>query len=401
VETLSTTEARRLALVRAGLLRSELGGLPRRAPADPAGARAAAHAVIRRFGYLQLDTVSVAGARSHCLVLMSRLSGFDPELGEGLLAPGEPLFEYWGHEASWIPLELYPAFEFRRREFATHPWWGDVITGDPELARRLLVRIADGGPIRSSDLGAREGARGGWWNIGKAKKMASALWSAGELAVRARVGFERIWDLTERVIPEPSRATPLALDEALRVLLLRALAGHGWATIATLSATWRLRGLGDAVATALAELSEAGTVRRCELSGPGGRRSRGWVRTRDLELAAVLAKVRCRGDRGVLLSPFDPVLWDRGRVRTLFGFDQVLEIFKPRPQRVYGYYCMPVLAGDALVARVDLRADRKAGKLEVLATHLEPGRRRAAARAATESALERHGRALGLTIVPM
>ena len=137
MESLGTREARRLALARAGLLKPEWTGFPRSGRGRGARARRAAAAVLARFGYLQLDTVSVAGARSHAIVLLSRLEGFDPELGEELLRPGEPLFEYWGHEASWIPLELYPAFEFRRREFRAHPWWGDLVRAHPDVTRRL------------------------------------------------------------------------------------------------------------------------------------------------------------------------------------------------------------------------------------------------------------------------
>src|SRR5688500_9257320 len=127
MDTLSLRAARRLALARAGLLSPETTGLPRRARGHGPSAFAAAHAVIGRFGYLQLDTVSVAGARSHTIVLLSRLEGLAASVGEELLTPGAPVFEYWGHEASWIPLALYPAFEFRRREFRRHPWWGDLL----------------------------------------------------------------------------------------------------------------------------------------------------------------------------------------------------------------------------------------------------------------------------------
>ena len=120
--SLSPLEARRLALARAGLLKPAWTGMPGQAAGRGKRARRAALAVVRRFGYLQLDTVSVAGARSHAIVVASRLEGSDPVLGEELLRPGEPLFEYWGHEASWIPIELYPAFEWRRREYQHHPW---------------------------------------------------------------------------------------------------------------------------------------------------------------------------------------------------------------------------------------------------------------------------------------
>jgi len=176
METLSLIQARRLALARAGLLKPEWTGMPRRATGLTKRARQAAHRVIQRFGYLQLDTVAVAGARSHAIVLLSRLEGFDPALAEALLQPGEPLFEYWGHEACWLPMELYPVFAFRRQAFQRHPWWGDLIGQHPRMAENLIQRIREEGPLRSLDLEGR-GSRG-WWDLKIAKRMATALWSA-------------------------------------------------------------------------------------------------------------------------------------------------------------------------------------------------------------------------------
>ncbi len=394
METLSVREARRLALARAGLLKPEWTRLPRRAKGRGQRARSACHAVIRHFGYLQLDTVSIAGARSHANVLLSRLEGLDPGLPEELLRPGEPIFEYWGHEASWLPLELYPVFAFRRRDFREHPWWGDLAGEHPEVADNLLRRIRDEGPLRSVDFEGRGGR--GWWDLKIAKKIASQLWSSGVLAIRQRKSFQRSYDLAERVIPTDLLASEVPFAEALKTLLLRALAGHGWAQTGTLTATWRLRGLRREVTAALEELRDAGDVVPCALDTGDSRLRPGWIRPRDLELAARLRRVRPRPDRGVLLSPFDPVLWDRPRVKTLFDFDQVLEIFKPAAQRRYGYYCLPVLAGDRLVARYDLKADRKAGILRVLALHFEDDPA-AAARQAAASALERYAGALSLT----
>jgi uncharacterized protein YcaQ len=393
VESLSIRAARRLALCRAGLLKPGWGGFPARSPVGERRARAAAHQVISRFGYLQLDTVSIAGARSHAIVLLSRLAGFDPALAERLLAPGEPLFEYWAHEACWLPLELYPVFAFRRREFVHTPWWGDVVGEHPEVAAELRRRIGDGGPLRSQEMEGRSGK--GWWQLKAAKRVAIAMWFSGELAIRERAGFQRIYDLAERVIPERYRAVDMPVEEAMERLLLQALEGHGWATTGTLARTWRLRNRPAEIAAALARLVERGEIVPCALAADGGGRQAGWVRPADLDLAARLETVRPRADSGVLLSPFDPVLWDRARVSRLFGFDQALEIFKPAEKRVYGYFCMPVLAGERLVARLDLKADRRRGVLRVLSRHMEAGARAAAAEA-VRTALVRYAAALDL-----
>ncbi len=398
METLNLTQARRLALARAGLLKPEWSKMPRRGTGLTRRARRAAQRVIQRFGYLQLDTVAVAGARSHAIVLLSRLEGFDPVLAETLLQPGEPLFEYWGHEACWLPIDLYPVFAFRRQEFQHHPWWGDLIGQHPRMAENLIRRIREEGPVRSLDLEGR-GSRG-WWDLKLAKRIATALWSAGILAIRERSNFQRVYDLAERVIPERWHKDALARDDALERLLLLGLQGHGWATTGTLTQTWRLRNMGESVRAALARLRDKGAIVACSLVDDGGRRTLGWVRPQDFELAERLKRVRPRKDQGVLLSPFDPVLWDRARVRRFFGFDQVLEIFKPAHKRVYGYYCLPVLAGEKLVARVDLKADRKIRKLQVRSYRFETegAKRRVspADRKSLHSAVTRYAAAIGM-----
>jgi uncharacterized protein YcaQ len=400
METIMPSEARRLALARSGLLKPEWTGLPKRATGRTQRARKAAHRIIRRFGYLQLDTVSIAGARSHAIVLLSRLDGFDHELAEELLRPNEPLFEYWGHEASWIPIELYPVFEFRRKAFCRHPWWGDLIGKHPQIAENLRRRIRDEGPIRSLDM---EGSgSSGWWDLKLAKRVATALWSSGELAIRERRNFQRVYDLAERVIPEQWRQKSVPESQAIEQLLVQALEGHGWATSGTLTQTWRLTNQKKRIAAALNRLVEKGEIVPCTLAGDDKNKRPGWIRPNDLELSARLKRVRPRADKGVLLSPFDPVLWDRRRVRQLFAFDQVLEIFKPAPKRKYGYYCLPVLAGDKLVARVDLKADWKAKKLNVLSVLSEEadvtGKANSKSREAVRTALDRYAGALKLKL---
>ena len=398
MDSLSIRAARRLALARAGLLTPETTGLPRRARGHGPSAFAAVHEVIRRFGYLQLDTVSVAGARSHTIVLLSRLDGLDAAVGEELLRPGAPIFEYWGHEASWIPLSLYPAFEFRRREFRSHPWWGDLIREHPKVARDLRRRIRDEGPLRSADMEGEGRTGKGWWDLGVMKRVAASLWSSGELAIRERRNFQRTYDLAERVIPEDLRRRPLPAAEGLETLLLAALDGHGWATTGTLASTWRLKNRKSELMATLRRLQEKGQVVACALEGREGSPTMGWIRPADQELAARVERARPRADTGALLSPFDPVLWDRARVARLFGFDALLEIFKPAPQRVYGYYCLPVLAGEHLVARVDLKADRKKGVLRVVSAHYENAEASVARRdrQAARIAVARYAEALGL-----
>lgn len=396
MESITVTMARRLALARAGLLKFTGSELPARAAGRGQRARRMAHAVVEHFGYLQLDSVAVAGARSHSIVLASRLEGIDASLGETLLAPGEPLFEYWGHEACWLPMSLYPCFGFRRREFRVHPWWGDLLNQHRKLARGLLRRIEREGPLRSLDMEGRGGT--GWWDLKLARRVTEALWSAGKVAVRERHNFQRSFDLVERVIPESARTVKISVEDSLDELLLRALAGHGWATPGTLAATWRLVKRHEAVRASLERLRDRGEVMQCTLETPQ-RDIAGWVRVCDLELAHRLRRIRPRRDRGVLLSPFDPVLWDRQRVQQLFDFEQRIEIYKPAAMRQFGYYCLPVLAGDRLIGRVDLKADRKAGRLRCLSRHFEAGEKHAQGRATMRNALERFARSVDLELV--
>jgi hypothetical protein len=226
------------------------------------------------------------------------------------------------------------------------------------------------------------------------------MWSSGELAIRERRAFQRTYDFAEKVIPERYLTDTLPKEEAIEILVLRALAGHGWATTGTLTQTFRLAQ--KDVAPALDRLTDRGEVASCALLVDGCRTSRGWIRPSDLKLSAKLETVRPRRDRGVLLSPFDPVLWDRNRVQLLFGFHQMLEIFKPAEKRIYGYYCLPVLAGERLVARFDLKADRKHGVLEVLYQHCEgddPSMPASTADGeAARTALERYSEAVGLAV---
>lgn len=323
-------------------------------------------------------------------MLLSRLSELDPELPESLLRPKAPVFEYWGHEASWLPMELYPVFAFRRQEFRQRsPWWGPVLQENRAKARAVLRRVRDEGPMRSADFEDDTGRSD--WGYTLTRRILRCLWWAGDLAVRERRNFQPYYDVTERVIPDKARESSVPRREATKILLLKALDGHGWAQTKTLVDTWRLTKRRKLIQSCLDELAEEGEVVACSLDGRSG-----WIRRDDLELAARLGRARPSSEAGVLLSPFDPILWDRARVKRLFDFDHVLEIFKPAKERKYGYYSMPVVAGDRLVARCDAKADRSTGTLRVLATHHESDPRPAAVR----SALSRHARSLKLRLEP-
>ena len=395
-EMLTSADARRLALARAGLLKPDWTGLPRRAGRGSAAQRRRCHRVIQRFGYLQLDTISAAGARSHAPVLLSRLPGLDPEIVESLLTGGAPIFEYWAHEASWIPIELYPVLCFRRKGYRRRdPWWGTVVADNRRQANAILGRIREEGPLRSKDF--HDDSPRNDWGANLTRQLLRCLWTAGDLAIRERRQFHRYFDLAERVIPAVSRQSKVLEREAIETLLLKALEGHGWAETRTLADTWRLKGRRKQIATCLRDLEDRGDVVSCAVVTAARKERAGWVRPEDLELAARLRRVRPRADEGVLLSPFDPILWDRERARALFDFDPILEVFKPAHERKYGYYCLPVLAGNALVGRCDLKADKKRGRLDVVATHHEPGAK-PAHRKAVRHALERYAKALELSL---
>ena len=189
----------------------------------------------------------------------------------------------------------------------------------------------------------------------------------------------------------------MSTEEAFDTLLLRALAGHGWASTGTLSATWRLANCRDLIRASLQRLQDAGRIAPCVLR-TSRRTLPGWIRIDDLERLPELERLRPRRDRGVLLSPFDPLLWDRARVQTLFGFEQRIEIYKPASKRRFGYYCLPVLAGEHLIGRVDLKARRTEGALEVLSTHFESAKPSARDHHALARALERFSASVALRL---
>ena len=357
---LSRSEARRIALAAQGFAR------PR---PDVVGTRQL-NLALTRMATLQIDSVNVF-ARSHYLPLFSRLGAYDPALLDRLLfSRGGRYTESWAHMASFIPTADWGLFAFRheaarerylRRDAA---WFGEYGGVVDEVRAQLAAR----GPLRPAqiDHAARVGGRGPWWDWDVVKRALEYLFLFGEVAIAGRRGFERRYGLTAHVIPEPARA-PVPRDEAIRELVGRAAAACGVATATDLADYWRIADRA-AVLQAVGELVDLGTLRPVTVEGweSAGRPAKAW-----LHRNAALPR---RVDAAAVLTPFDPLVWFRDRAQRLFDFDYRIEIYTPAHKRRFGYYSLPVLIGDDVVGRVDLKADRPGSTLLVQSAWWEHGR---------------------------
>lgn len=318
--------------------------------------------VFERVGVIQVDSVNVL-VRSHYLPLFSRLGAYAPQVLErAAYGRDRILFEYWGHEASLLPLALHPLLRWRmeraRRGEGTWKHVARVIREQPALLRRLRAEIAARGPLATSAFEGERG-EGGWWGWSETKSALEALFWCGEITTARRQGFERVYDLPERVLPRAILDLPAPAEaDAQRELVRISARALGIAAERDLRDYFRLD-LAAARAR-IAELVEAGELERITVEGLRGDRylARG---------ARLPRRVQARA----LLSPFDSLIWQRERTRELFDFDYRLEIYTPQHKRVHGYYVLPFLLDDRLVARVDLKHDRQAGLLRVHAAHVE------------------------------
>jgi uncharacterized protein len=314
---------------------------------------------IRRLGAVQLDSISTVG-RSHRLTLGSRVGAYPPGTVTRLLAGGV-VFEYWAHEACLVPVEDWPVWRRRMSGRHLHHWYGPIIDSDPALARRVLDEIRERGPLGSRDFEGSGG--GGMWNWKPAKRMLEALWTAGHLVIGGRQGFQRLYDLPERVIPQALLDAPEPSEqEFLRAVALRAVRGRGALTVSGMVEHNRLRGGVARLRPHVTALVNAGEVRELAVEDGGP----------PVYVAGGIDLDDNRPSAAVLISPFDNLLWDRPFAARVLGFDHLIEVYKRPHERRYGYYVLPFVLGDRLAARVDLKTDRAAGCLRLLALHPEP-----------------------------
>lgn len=352
---LSQDQARALLLAAQGLL----------TPPDAPATREAVLDSIRRMGVLQIDTIQIV-ARSPYLVLWSRLGAYDPRWLDELLAEGA-LFEYWSHAACFLPIE---AFRIHRRRMLgqrtpTGRWkqWADA---NAEVIARVHARVRDGGPARSADF-ERDGRGGAWWDWKPEKAALELLFDQGHLMIARRENFHRIYDLQERVLPGWDDADAATPEEVRRRHLLDAVRHLGVAPARWAPDYYRIPKKGaDAALAALAREGELIPVAVRGWQGPA------YVHPANLALAEQAAAGALTPARTTLLSPFDPVVWDRARALELFDFHYRIEVYTPAARRAYGYFTLPILHGGRIVGRLDPKAHRAEGVFEVKAVHLEP-----------------------------
>lgn len=339
----------------------------------PTGAVSRAHLkrLIARLQVLQLDSVSVS-VRAHYAPVFSRLGPYDRDVldraawSHSTRSP-RLLVEYWAHEAALMAVDDWPLLRWRMREYAHGRWGTEIVKKNAKLADDIVTAVGELGPATAGQIEAYlesepRGRKGPWWDRSDTKWVAEALWSSGVLTTATRVGFARHYDLTERVLPADVVDRQVDEAEAIRELTLRAATALGVATEADLRDYFRLGA--RQVKPAIADLLAAGDIEQVDVDG--------WSAPAYLRAGQIIP----RRDRGTaLLCPFDPLIFFRPRVERLFGgFHYRIEIYTPQPKRQFGYYVWPFLLDGELVGRVDLKADRAAGALQIVGAFTESGR---------------------------
>jgi uncharacterized protein YcaQ len=377
VTELSAAEARALALRAQGFLQ------PR--PSGRVDLRRFRR-FVDRVKVVQMDSVNVL-VRAHYFPAFSRLGSYPTEMLDTLAYKRRELFEYWGHEASLMPVELYPLMRARMEAAKRGDLWGGIARFARENKKyvdAVYAEVRDRGPLAASDL-SEKGARGEkWWGWAPGKSALEWLFWTGELTTSSRRNFERVYDLPERVIPAGVlRAPAPGAEESHRRLLDMSIVALGVGTVKDLADYFRIK-----VPEARPRIRELVEEDRLEPVLVEGWKGEAFVDP--------AAKVPRHADACALVAPFDPIVWERARTHRLFDFHYRIEIYTPAHKRVHGYYVVPFLLGDTLVARVDLKAERKAKVLLVHAAFAELGREPAAIAEPLAGELKELARWLGL-----
>ncbi len=321
---------------------------------------------IRAMGVLQIDTIHVV-ARSPYLVLWSRLGDYPQPWLEELLAEGA-LFEYWAHEACFVPIEDYRLLRHRMVDPSAMGWkysasWMKERRADVD---RVLQHIRSNGPVRSADFERTDGKGGGWWGWKPEKRSLEVLFTAGELMIARRHNFQRVYDLAERVLPGWDDSLMPGMDETRRELALKSVRALGLARSAWVADYYRSK----PPRQDLEALADEGLLLRARVDGW---KDTVYIHHELADLAQAAANGGLSPTLTTILSPFDPVVWDRRRAVDLFGFDYRLECYTPAEKRRYGYFTLPILRRGALVGRIDAKAHRRGGIFELKNLALEPG----------------------------
>lgn len=343
-----TSKLRRIALHQQGLLQTQSFGR---------GKNAALRA-IEQIGYVQIDTISVV-ERAHHHVFWSRVPNYQPRFLEQLVAERK-LFEYWFHAAAWLPMRDYRFALPRMAQMNGERSWFEG--SDRKLMHEVLVRIEAEGPLRARDFEDTRSSNTGWWDWKPAKQALEQLFMQGELMVSYREGFQKVYDLPERVLPEWVDTRVPDLDEYAGHLIDTTLRAHGFATSASMSYLRKGQNLRDAIKRQLQQRIESGLL----TTVVSGKNNPLYIDPELLETRAPrsLAQVR-------ILSPFDNTVIQRQRSRDVFAFDYQIECYVPEALRQFGYFCLPLMYRDRLVGRIDCKAHRADKVLEIKSLHLE------------------------------
>lgn len=335
---------------------------------DAAATKAHIQAAIRRLHVLQIDTISVVN-RSPYLVLYSRVGAYPQAWLTDLLAERH-LFEYWSHAACFLPSEdfkYYRPFMLERRApgSRSNEWAAQRIT--PKTIEHVRSHIRANGEVKSSDFERTDGKKGSWWDWKEEKLVLEYLFNTGELMISRRDGFQRVYDLQERVHPWDEQHTPHP-DESFKVWTEQTALALGVAPAAWFADYFRLKKA--QALKALDALIKEGTLFEVAVKGE----TTPYYAHRSMKKALkAIADGAVMPSRTVLLSPFDPVVWDRERLLAMFGMDYKIEVYTPEHKRKYGYFTLPILHGGSIVGRLDPKAHRAQKRFEVRAIHLEPG----------------------------